>query len=72
MMGCFFSLNRRSIGSIKSVERINDGKKTRCLPAVSIYANAPLAIGRKINNAAIHHNPPIHSPIPAITPLLLS
>jgi len=59
------------MGSINIVERMNAGRNTKCLPAVPIKANTQLDIGKNINNAAIHHSHPIHSPIPATIPLLL-
>lgn len=70
MMGCFFSLNRRSSGSINTADKINIGRNTKCLPGVHRNANAPLAIGRKISKAAIRPTPPIHSPMPEIMAML--
>ena len=60
------------MGSIKSVERMNAGKNTKCLPAVPIKAKAQFAIGKSMNSAAIRHKPQSHSPIPEIIPLLFS
>jgi hypothetical protein len=72
MMGFLCSLNRRIMGSINKAERTNAGKKTRCLPAVPINANAQFASGKNISNAAIRHNHPTQSPTPAIIPALCS